>query len=127
MNSVFTGAEAFDTYLRKPEKVALALKHFDTVMKRGPKEFSSVICRGTHPAMRDLFMTPRDYFQVRAALPSVLAGNIFGKTPICCSLLAFKAIHHRISLAHLKRTVMAWKRRKLNIRTVEEAEEVGCR
>jgi hypothetical protein len=30
-------------------------------------------------------------------------------------------------MAHLRRTVMAWKRRRLNIPPLEEAEEVGCR
>ena len=77
--------------------------------------------------MLDLFMSPRNYFRLREALLSVLAGDIFGKTPIWRSLLAFKAIYYLTSLANLKRTITAWKRRKLNIRPLEEAEEAGCR
>ena len=97
------------------------------MMKHGPKEFSWFIYRITNPTMRNLFMSPRNNFRVREALLSVLAGDIFGKTPIWRSLLAFKAIYYLTSLANLKRTVMAWKRRKTNIRPLEEAEEAGCR
>jgi hypothetical protein len=127
MNSAFVGAETVDTCLRQPEKSAMALKHFDQAMKHGPKEFSWFIYRVTNPTMRNLFMSPRNYFRIREALLSVLAGDIFGKTPIWRSLLAFKAIYYLTSLANLKRTVMAWKRRKTNIFPLEEAEEVGCR
>ncbi len=127
MNSAFVGAEAVDTCLRQPDQAARALKRFDQAVKHGPKEFSWFIYRITNPTMRNLFMSPRNYFRVREALLSVLAGDIFGKTPIWRSLLAFKAIYYLTSLANLKRTVTAWKRRKTNIHPLEEAEEVGCR
>jgi hypothetical protein len=57
----------------------------------------------------------------------VLAGDIFGKTPIWPSLFAFKTIYYLTSLANLKRTVTAWKRRKVNIRPLDDAEEAGAR
>ncbi len=127
MKSAFVGAEAVDTCLRQPDKAALALRHFDQTMKYRPKEFSWVIYRVTNPAMRNLFMSPRNYFRVREALLSVLAGDIFGKTPIWRLLRAFKAIYYLPSLANLRRTITAWKRRKLNLHPLEEAEGVGCR
>lgn len=127
MNSAFAGAEAVDTCLRQPEQATRALKRFDQAVKHGPKEFSWFIYRITNPTMRDLFMSPRNPFRVREALLSVLAGDIFGKTPIWRSLLAFKAIYYLTSLANLKRTVTAWKLRKVNIRPLDEAEEAGAR
>ncbi|MDZ7595348.1 MAG: NAD(P)/FAD-dependent oxidoreductase [Thiobacillus sp.] len=127
MNSAFVGAEAVDTCLRQPEKAATALKRFDQAVKHGPKEFSWFIYRITNPTMRDLFMSPRNNFRVREALLSVLAGDIFGKTPIWPSLFAFKTIYYLTSLANLKRTVTAWKRRKVNIRPLDDAEEAGAR
>jgi 2-polyprenyl-6-methoxyphenol hydroxylase-like FAD-dependent oxidoreductase len=127
MNSAFAGAEAVDTCLRQPEKAATALKRFDQAVKHGPKEFSWFIYRITNPTMRDLFMSPRNNFRVREALLSVLAGDIFGKTPIWPSLFAFKAIYYLTSLANLKRTVTAWKLRKLNIRPLDDAEEASAR
>lgn len=127
MNSAFAGAEAVDTCLRQPDQAARALKRFDQAVKRGPKEFSWFIYRITNPTMRDLFMSPRNPFRVREALLSVLAGDIFGRTPIWRSLVAFKAIYYLTSLANLKRTVTAWKRRKVNIRPLDDAEEAGAR
>jgi hypothetical protein len=127
MNSAFAGAEAVDTCLRQPEKAATALKRFDQAVKHGPKEFSWFIYRITNHTMRDLFMSPRNNFRVREALLSVLAGDIFGKTPIWPSLFAFKAIYYHTSLENLKSTVTAWKLRKLNIRPLDEVEEAGAR
>ena len=127
MNSAFAGAEAVDTCLRQPEQAARALRRFDQAVKHGPKEFSWFIYRITNPTMRDLFMSPRNPFRVREALLSVLAGDIFGKTPIWRSLVAFKAIYYLTSLANLKRTVAAWKLRKVNIRPLNDAEEAGAR
>lgn len=122
MKSAFEGADAIDTCLRQPDKATAALKQFDTVIKHGPKEFSWFIYRVTNPTMRDLFMAPSNIFRVQEALLSVLAGDIYGKTPIWGSLRMLKLIYYLASLANLKRTVMAWKRRRFNIRYVEEPE-----
>jgi flavin-dependent dehydrogenase len=122
MKSAFEGADAIDTCLRQPEKAAMALKQFDKVVKHGPKEFSWFIYRVTNPTMRELFMAPRNVFRVQEALLSVLAGDIYGKTPIWTSLWMLKAIYYIDSVANLKRTLTAWKRRKLNIRYVDEPE-----
>ncbi len=127
MNSAFAGADTVDTCLRRPDRATQALREFDSVMKHGPKEFSWFIYRVTNPAMRDLFMAPRNVLRVKEALLSVLAGDIFGRTPIWPSLLAFKAIYYLTSLSNLKPAVMAWKRRKMNIRHVEDSEEMGRR
>ncbi|MDP2029908.1 MAG: NAD(P)/FAD-dependent oxidoreductase [Thiobacillus sp.] len=126
MQSAFVGADAVDTCLRHPEKSAMALKQFDKVMKHGPKEFSWFIYRVTNPTMRNLFMSPRNIFRVKEALLSVLAGDIYGKTPIWPSLWAFKAIYYVASLGNLKHTVAAWKRRKQNVRYVDNPEGANC-
>ncbi|MDP3585914.1 MAG: NAD(P)/FAD-dependent oxidoreductase [Thiobacillus sp.] len=127
MNSAFAGADAVDVCLRQPGRAAVALKRFDQMMKHGPREFSWFIYRVTNPTMRDLFMSPRNVFRVKEALLSVLAGDIFGKTPIWRSLWMFKTIYYLTSLANLKRTILAWKRRKLDIRYLEDPDEVACR
>jgi len=123
MNSAFAGADAVDTCLRRPDQAEQALNAFDRAMKHGPKEFSWFIHRITNPTMRDLFMSPRNLFRAKEAVLSVLAGDIFGKTPIWGSLRAFRAIYYLASLANLKRSIKAWRQRKVNIRYVENAEE----
>ncbi len=122
MNSAFVGADAVDACLRRPDQAATALRHFDRTMKHGPRAFSWFIYRVTNPTMRDLFMSPRNVFRVKEALLSVLAGDIFGNTPIWRSLWVFKVIYYVSSLVNLKRTIAAWKRRKMNIRYVDETE-----
>jgi hypothetical protein len=95
------------------------------MMKHGPKEFSWFIYRVTNPTMRDMFMSPSNVFRVQEALLSVLAGDIYGKTPIWRSLRILKAIYYIASVASLKRTFMAWKRRRINIRYAEAPEGMG--
>jgi hypothetical protein len=56
---------------------------------------------------------------MQEALLSVLAGDIYGKTPIGRSLLGLKCVYYLISLANLKRTFMAWRSRRHNIRNVD--------
>jgi hypothetical protein len=120
MHSAFAGADAVDTCLRHPQRAAAALKKFDKVMRIGPKEFSWFIYRVTNPAMRDMFMGPSDIFRVKEALLSVLAGDVYGGTPIRAPLLLLKGIYYVISLRHFRRTLKAWRMRKHNIRAVAE-------
>ena len=119
MNSAFVGADAVDAYLRGSADAKAALKYFDYCMRIGPKQFSWFIYRVTNPTMRDLFMAPANTFRMQEALLSVLAGDIFGKTPIGRSLLGLKCVYYLISLANIKRTFTAWRSRRHNIRNVD--------
>lgn len=120
MNSGVAAAETVDRIFRKPAEKAAALAHFDRLMKRGPKEFSWFIYRVTNPTMRELFMGPRNIFRVKEALLSVLAGDVFGKTPIWKSLAIFKGIYYTASLVNFRRSWRAWNRRRANIQPTEE-------
>jgi hypothetical protein len=51
----------------------------------------------------------------------VLAGDVFGKTPIHGPLLLFKGLYYTASLLNFRRTLKAWRMRKHNIRVVDEA------
>ena len=120
MNSGVIGAEAIDTCLGKPAEAPAALKRFDELMKHGPKEFSWFIYRVTNPIMRDFFMYPKNIFRVKEALLSVLAGDIFGKTPIWRSIWMFKLLYYVANIIQPKRAFMGWKRRRFNIRRVDD-------
>ena len=114
------GADAIDTCLSKPAEAPAALKRFDELMKHGPKEFSWFIYRVTNPIMRDFFMYPKNIFRVKEALLSVLAGDIFGKTPIWRSIWMFKLLYYIANMIQPKRAFMGWKRRRFNIRRVDD-------
>ncbi len=119
MTNAFVGADTVDICLSHPAKAAAALRNFDRSMRAGPKEFSWFIYRITTPTIRTMFMEPRNIFRVKEAVLSVLAGDVFGKTPIGLSLLLFKCIYYTASLLDLPRTIKAWRKRKNNIRSVE--------
>jgi flavin-dependent dehydrogenase len=120
MQSAFAGADAVDICLRHPQQAADALKKFDQTMRVGPKAFSWFVYRVTNPTLRDMFMGPRNIFRVKEALLSVLAGDVFGKTPIHLPLLIFKGLYYAASLFNFRRTLKAWRMHKQNIRVVSE-------
>ena len=121
MQGGFVGAETVDTCLREPAKAAAALARFDREVRKGPKEFSWFIYRVTNPTMRDLFMAPSNVWRVKEALLSMLAGDIYGKTPIWRSLAVLKGIFYVASILNFKRSWQALRLRKANIRVVEDA------
>lgn len=125
MQSGFDGADAIDRWLREPAARAQALARYDRAVRRGPREFSWFIYRITTPTMRDLFMEPRNVLRMEEALLSVLAGDIFGRTPIWRSLFAFKVLYYLAAASRLKRSWQAWRRRRANIRPVDEPDRIG--
>jgi flavin-dependent dehydrogenase len=115
MQSAFDGVEAVQTCLRRPEQARAALRQFDRAIRRGPREFSWFIYRVTSPTMREMFLGPRNLLRMKEALLSLLAGDIFGTTPIWRSLRAFKLTYSLLSLAHPRRNARARRLRRLNI------------
>jgi flavin-dependent dehydrogenase len=111
MNSAFHGADTVDTCLREPQRAAQALKRFDAEIRRGIDTFSWYIYRATAPAFRGLFMSPNNKFRVVEALVSLLAGDVFGRSPIGPSLIFFKLVYYLKSLFMLKASVQAWRGR----------------
>jgi len=116
MHGAFVGAETIATCLDEPRKAASALKRFDAITRRGPKVFSWFIYRVTTPTLRDLFMAPRNDFRLQEAILAVLAGDIFRGMPYRFRLVAFKALYYVVSLVNLKKSLVAWKKRKQAIR-----------
>jgi flavin-dependent dehydrogenase len=112
-------AEALDTSLRQPGRYAAAMKEFDRVVRHGPKEYSWFIYRITNPTMRDMFMAPRNDFRMKEAMLGLLAGDIYGDTPIWTSLRAFKGIYYVFSTLSPKRSLRALRRRAASIRPTE--------
>ncbi len=119
MVSGAAAAEAIDRSLRDPDRTAAAMKEFDRIIRRGPKEYSWFIYRITNPTMRDLFMAPRNDLRMKEAMLGLLAGDIYGDTPIWNSLRAFKAVYYVFSTLNLQRSWQALRRRAFNIRPDE--------
>ena len=116
MQSAFEGAGVVATCLDRPAEAARARRRFEAMMKKGPREFSWFILRVTNPTMREFFMGPANPLRVKEALLSLLAGDIYGKTPIWHSLRVMKGLYYLFSVTNMRRTFTAWKRRRENIR-----------
>ena len=125
MQGAFAAADALTASLRDPAAEARAMAAFDRAMRHGPREFSWFIYRVNHPTMRDLFMAPRNIFRVKEALLSVLAGDIFGTTPIWGSVRILKAIFYISALRRLGRTLKARALRKRQIHPETLPDGVG--
>ena len=118
MQSGIAAAEAIGEALRTPARRAQAFRRFERQMRHGPRVFSWFIYRMTRPAMRELFMGPRNVLRMKEALLSLLAGDIFGTTPIWASLRAFKLVYYATSLAHPRSSLAALRARARNIRPI---------
>lgn len=110
------GAAAVDECLTHPARARRALRHFDRLLRRGPAAYSWFIYRVTNPCLRDLFMAPRNLLRMKEAMLSLLAGDVYGASPIGPSLGAFKAVYYLLSIAHAPRSIAAARRRRTNIR-----------
>jgi len=119
MQSAFAGVDVVETALERPKAAAAARRRFDRTMRHGPRQFSWFIFRVTNPTMREFFMDPGNPLRVKEALISLLAGDIYGKTPIWRSIFAIKALYYLVSFGNLRRTWRAWQRRRVNIRDLE--------
>jgi flavin-dependent dehydrogenase len=122
MNSGIAAAETIHICRTQPAQARRALKQFDRMMRHGPKQFSWFIYRVTNPTMRELFLGPRNVLRMEEALLSLLAGDIFGRTPIWNSLRLLKVVYYAMSFANIGRSIKAARRRAFNIRP--EAEQV---
>ena len=119
MKSGFAGADVVETTLDRPRLAAGARRRFDKLVRRGPREFSWFIFRVSSPTMRSFFMHPQNPLRVKEALMSLLAGDIYGKTPIWPSIVALKAMYYLACLGDLARSLAFVKRRRVNIQDVE--------
>ncbi len=112
MESAFPAVPVVRASLREPQRAAAARRRFEAHMRKGPREFSWFIYRMTNPSMRELFMHPRNILRAKEAVLSVLAGDIFSRTPFRPSLAFFKCVYWLTSLGHLPRSWHAWRRRR---------------
>lgn len=116
MNSALLGAETVDGALRHPARRKAYEARFDKAVRRGLSSFSWFIYRMTSPTIRDLLMSPRNFFRVQEALLSLLAGDVFRSRAVHIRLLVFKAIYYANAACSVRRTVSAWRRRKRAMR-----------
>jgi flavin-dependent dehydrogenase len=99
MKGGFLGADVVSACLHQtPARADRAMRRFEAAVARSLASFSWYIYRMNRPAMRQLFMAPRNYFRMREALLALLSGDVFGRSPIEGPLMLFKGVYFLKSL-----------------------------
>ena len=102
MTTAFWGADAIETALRTPRRAAGALRRYDAATAKALAGFTWFIYRIREPAMRNLFMSPRNWFRMEEAVLSLLAGGIFDGWPVRSRLYLFRVIYYITKFSHLR-------------------------
>lgn len=116
MNSAERGAAVIDTMLKNGD-VSVAgnralLRNYERTIRRGLKWFSWFIYRITTPAMRRMFMHPRNAFHMEEAVLSLLSADVFDKTPIARPLTVFKTIYWIATVWYWRESLASWRQRR---------------
>jgi len=117
LHSGIRGADVVDAYLHGHAQAGQKARDFETAVKHGLKTYSWFIYRITQPAFRNLAMVPRNFFRIHEAISSMLAGDVFGTTPVQLPLFLFKGLYYLIAMLDLKANLVQYQKRK---RAVEE-------
>jgi flavin-dependent dehydrogenase len=127
MNSAFESAAGVDLWLKGEERAAeKQFRRFEGVMKHGPKMFSWFIYRITSPAIRKIFMQPRNVWRMQEALLSILAGDLFRDTPVGPRLWGFKFIYYASCISLFPQAVKTWAWRRANVKRAAEEKLTGA-
>jgi flavin-dependent dehydrogenase len=98
MSSAFRAADAVSMALKQPSKAGRALASFEADVRRALDRFSWFIYRMNRPALRDLFMNPRNLFRLQEAMLSLLSGDVFRPSPVHRRLTLFKVLYYAKAL-----------------------------
>jgi len=106
MSTAFFGADTIDACLRQPQHATRALRSYDRRTRKALGAFTWFIYRIREPAMRNLFMSPRNWFRIEETVLSLLAGDIFSTQPLRRTrLMLFRLIYYVTKFSHLRHRV----------------------
>ena len=117
MTTAFWGADAVETCLRAPHRSRRALRRYDAATRKALDSFTWFIYRIREPAMRNLFMSPSNWFRVEEAVMSLLAGGIFDEWSIRFRLHIFRMIYYITKLFQLRDRLSAPRASRLHTQT----------
>jgi len=116
MLSGLEGAEVVAAALDRPAALPAARARYEKLMRSIPAKYSWFIYRVTNPTIRDMFMHPRNVFNIKRGLLSLLAADLTPKPGFGRSVFMFKVVYYFVSVINWRRTYAGWKRRPDNIR-----------
>ncbi len=93
------GADVADTWLDDPVAGRAKARRVERDVTHAMRRISWLIYRINTPALRQLFMGPKNVLRMRDGLVSLLAGNLRGTWNSVIPVLAFKGVFYAMSLA----------------------------
>jgi len=93
------GADVADVWLDNPAAGRARARRVERDVKHAMHRISWLIYRINTPALRHLFMAPKNVLRMRDGLVSLLAGNLRGTWGAVIPVLAFKGVFYAMSLA----------------------------
>ena len=112
LHSGICGADVVDAYLHGHAQAAQKARQFEGAVRQALKTYSWFIYRFTQPTFRNLFMSPNNTYRIQEGVLSVLAGDVFGKTPTKRPIFLFKFFYFLFSMLDLKANLVQYRRRK---------------
>jgi flavin-dependent dehydrogenase len=99
MQGGFFAAEAILDCLAHPARSSERLRQFERDIRGNLARFSWFIYRVTSPAIRNLFMAPRNFLRMEEAVLALLSGDVGSKSPIRPRLALFKGLYYAHTFA----------------------------
>ncbi len=93
------GADVADAWLDSPAAGRAKARRVERDVTHAMHRISWLIYRINTPALRHLFMAPKNVLRMRDGLVSLLAGNLRGSWNSVIPVLAFKGVFYAMSLA----------------------------
>jgi len=119
MHSAELGAEVVLAELAGDRiRARRARKRFRRRIRRGVNELAWLIYRFPTPAMRRLFLSSQTVFNIKAAVISALAGDLYDNWRVRWRLRAFRLVFYVASLVDLPATLRSRRQRLKNARVV---------
>lgn len=112
LNSALRGAEVVEAHLQQSSEYTKRLRDFEDTVERGLKTFSWFIHRFTQPAFRSVFISDHPPRFIEKGVLSLLAGDVFGKSPTFFPLLLFKFFYYLAYVTNWQENRAASRRRK---------------
>jgi flavin-dependent dehydrogenase len=122
MSGAELAAAAIDECLDHPERAAVRFRQFQRQVDRGIKRFSWFIYRFNTPAMRGLFMRPRNILGVRKAVISLLAGDVYRGGGLTWRLAIFKLLYFASLFIHYRGS-RRWENRRRRMRLISMPQD----
>jgi flavin-dependent dehydrogenase len=122
MSSAELATDAIDKCLDRPKRATKCLRAYQRRIDRGIARYSWFIYRFNTPAMRTLFMGPRNVLGVRTAVVSLLAGDIYRTGGLSWRLGIFRLLFAAATLIALKRS-RKWENRRRRFRSITMADD----